>query len=61
MNTNIQRKLPVSHMLYGRLITTQQVGQDHPTNVDASEPAVAGKCDPINICIFISQWTTQFQ
>ena len=61
MNTNIQRKIQVRNILSGTLVPIQPVEQDHPTKVDASEPDVAGKCDPINICIFVSQRTTQFQ
>ena len=60
-NTNIQRTLPVRLMLCGQLVPTKPVVQDHPTNIDASEPAMEDKCDTNNICLCISQWTTKFQ
>ena len=48
-------------MWSGRLIPTKPVGQDHLTNIEASETTTEVKCETKSIIICVPQRTTQFK
>ena len=43
------------------LVPNKLVGRAHITNINASEPTMAGKCNTKSISICVTQWTTWFQ